>query len=140
MQPADVGNAFYRQPLFTMVRVGALERRDHAKYGGLAVFGEAMVALGHAARNLKVDHAVAQAGAPEHIQNQFFPIDRGAARVDTDGAKRSEEHTSELQSLMRISYAVFCLKKKKLNIKHYKLYYTYNTNIKTANKTKNKIK
>src|SRR3546814_4933423 len=31
--------------------------------------------------------------------------------------KRSEEHTSELQSLMRISYAVFCLKKKKKNIK-----------------------
>src|SRR3546814_5619919 len=30
---------------------------------------------------------------------------------------RSEEHTSELQSLMRISYAVFCLKKKKLNMK-----------------------
>src|SRR3546814_7427190 len=29
------------------------------------------------------------------------------------GAPRSEEHTSELQSLMRISYAVFCLKKKK---------------------------
>src|SRR3546814_2256951 len=29
------------------------------------------------------------------------------------GASRSEEHTSELQSLMRISYAVFCLKKKK---------------------------
>src|SRR3546814_6478665 len=32
-------------------------------------------------------------------------------------APRSEEHTSELQSLMRISYAVFCLKKKKSNIK-----------------------
>src|SRR3546814_5043089 len=31
-------------------------------------------------------------------------------------AIRSEEHTSELQSLMRISYAVFCLKKKKKNI------------------------
>src|SRR3546814_2138394 len=30
-----------------------------------------------------------------------------------EAAKRSEEHTSELQSLMRISYAVFCLKKKK---------------------------
>src|SRR3546814_6737558 len=30
-----------------------------------------------------------------------------------DGNERSEEHTSELQSLMRISYAVFCLKKKK---------------------------
>src|SRR3546814_8900622 len=32
-----------------------------------------------------------------------------------EGARRSEEHTSELQSLMRISYAVFCLKKKKKN-------------------------
>src|SRR3546814_3382159 len=31
---------------------------------------------------------------------------------------RSEEHTSELQSLMRISYAVFCLKKKIITIKH----------------------
>src|SRR3546814_5278449 len=33
--------------------------------------------------------------------------------VDYTCATRSEEHTSELQSLMRISYAVFCLKKKK---------------------------
>src|SRR3546814_9887129 len=33
------------------------------------------------------------------------------------GHRRSEEHTSELQSLMRISYAVFCLKKKKKNTK-----------------------
>src|SRR3546814_2053925 len=35
------------------------------------------------------------------------------SRTSTD--RRSEEHTSELQSLMRISYAVFCLKKKKHN-------------------------
>src|SRR3546814_7675668 len=34
------------------------------------------------------------------------------------GDGRSEEHTSELQSLMRISYAVFCLKKKKTQDKH----------------------
>src|SRR3546814_5231748 len=33
-----------------------------------------------------------------------------------EGEMRSEEHTSELQSLMRISYAVFCLKKKKKNV------------------------
>src|SRR3546814_6429301 len=32
---------------------------------------------------------------------------------------RSEEHTSELQSLMRISYAVVCLKKKKKNLRYY---------------------
>src|SRR3546814_9484687 len=40
---------------------------------------------------------------------------------DADGHAvklRSEEHTSELQSLMRISYAVFCLKKKKKQKKH----------------------
>src|SRR3546814_2372559 len=47
----------------------------------------------------------------------------GAVRIETpDKAERigtlarSEEHTSELQSLMRISYAVFCLKKKKTQI------------------------
>src|SRR3546814_7947853 len=34
------------------------------------------------------------------------------------GYDRSEEHTSELQSLMRISYAVFCLKKKKYSTHH----------------------
>src|SRR3546814_4204845 len=38
--------------------------------------------------------------------------DAGAASP-TSACRRSEEHTSELQSLMRISYAVFCLKKKK---------------------------
>src|SRR3546814_1758668 len=36
-----------------------------------------------------------------------------SATLHDGGAIRSEEHTSELQSLMRISYAVFCLKKKK---------------------------
>src|SRR3546814_9709786 len=37
----------------------------------------------------------------------------GPGDCDHNSAWRSEEHTSELQSLMRISYAVFCLKKKK---------------------------
>src|SRR3546814_8065228 len=39
----------------------------------------------------------------------------GGPRRRFAGRARSEEHTSELQSLMRISYAVFCLKKKKLH-------------------------
>src|SRR3546814_4169533 len=38
---------------------------------------------------------------------------RGARNARGEPGDRSEEHTSELQSLMRISYAVFCLKKKK---------------------------
>src|SRR3546814_5648011 len=41
--------------------------------------------------------------------------ERVARKAEQPG--RSEEHTSELQSLMRISYAVFCLKKKKRTIK-----------------------
>src|SRR3546814_10749928 len=40
--------------------------------------------------------------------------DRANDRAKADHLRRSEEHTSELQSLMRISYAVFCLKKKKI--------------------------
>src|SRR3546814_432149 len=40
--------------------------------------------------------------------------------IEVHLSNRSEEHTSELQSLMRISYAVFCLKKKSQQIKHYK--------------------
>src|SRR3546814_2327758 len=44
-------------------------------------------------------------------QDAFLAIASGDAAM-TLGTSRSEEHTSELQSLMRISYAVFCLKKK----------------------------
>src|SRR3546814_4501935 len=40
-------------------------------------------------------------------------------------AGRSEEHTSELQSLMRISYAVFCLKKKNYSKQNYTLHTLY---------------
>src|SRR3546814_3854240 len=71
-------------------------------------------------------HAVPQ---PAHATACFQPVNRGChyllyravkvAAPHLQGAirgtvrQRSEEHTSELQSLMRISYAVFCLKKKK---------------------------
>src|SRR3546814_2459369 len=41
-----------------------------------------------------------------------------AATLSVAYSLRSEEHTSELQSLMRISYAVFCLKKKKSSTSH----------------------
>src|SRR3546814_3382313 len=47
-------------------------------------------------------------------QERSNPVEiaRNAARQRASASQRSEEHTSELQSLMRISYAVFCLKKK----------------------------
>src|SRR3546814_2415067 len=55
------------------------------------------------------------------MQRLFTHGLRGEPLKDTE---RSEEHTSELQSLMRISYAVFCLKKKTKTTQHYTKLYT----------------
>src|SRR3546814_4020021 len=79
-----------------------------------------LVEVHHAQHRAVGDHA----GALRHVHLADLAIERRAdgQRVHLallfghDGllAIRSEEHTSELQSLMRISYAVFCLKKKKI--------------------------
>src|SRR3546814_4618595 len=54
-------------------------------------------------------------GSVDTMTAQFTQTDRaGKVLTGTLSLKRSEKHTSELQSLMRISYAVFCLKKKKI--------------------------
>src|SRR3546814_7711009 len=59
---------------------------------------------------------------PLVLEDRIFQADDRAAHggiaLDDPVERRSEEHTSELQSLMRISYAVFCLKKKKTPIEH----------------------
>src|SRR3546814_8617272 len=57
-----------------------------------------------------------------HVSARRLPLRRGDPvgqlhRIRTRYRGRSEEHTSELQSLMRISYAVFCLKKKNMKKK-----------------------
>src|SRR3546814_2744110 len=70
--------------------------QDTAVTRRLAGLG-ARIAIGHGADNIKGAGAIVTSTA-----------------VSADNPERSEEHTSELQSLMRISYAVFCLKKKKL--------------------------
>src|SRR3546814_3517249 len=71
-----------------------------------------------------VDHLLAQAGGEALHRRHRFRAGGEAAndlhqrhhrhRVEEMDADRSEEHTSELQSLMRISYDVFCLKTKRL--------------------------
>src|SRR3546814_10817949 len=55
-------------------------------------------------------------GSDVEIHESIANLVHNAINHAGDGC-RSEEHTSELQSLMRISYAVFCLKKKKKNHK-----------------------
>src|SRR3546814_4427190 len=57
-----------------------------------------------------------RAGKDAHrLAGRHLAVEEAAGRHRADhlqGCRRSEEHTSELQSLMRIAYAVFCLKKK----------------------------
>src|SRR3546814_8137898 len=75
-----------------------------------------------------------------------FAFDRSGTKGTLIG--RSEEHTSELQSLMRISYAVFCLKKKTINYRstatkkqnliYIKSNITHNTTIRLYNYTSKK--
>src|SRR3546814_4678358 len=65
------------------------------------------------------EHTGGRAGdaqGPDGVRAQAPALPRGSMKALPHVEVRSEEHTSELQSLMRISYAVFCLKKKKTRI------------------------
>src|SRR3546814_9008765 len=98
-------------PYTTLFRSGrAIPSRRHADAEG----GEHRIAVdrGLECRRKRIARGIASFG---QIDRQ-----RGAA-VHRGGEARSEEHTSELQSLMRISYAVFCLKKKNKRKHTYKL-------------------
>src|SRR3546814_3448426 len=72
----------------------------------------------HARAREIADSAIAAGRAVEAVRAEMLeavfdeqsPEVTGAIAADTPDGERSEEHTSELQSLMRISYAVFCLK------------------------------
>src|SRR3546814_6664446 len=70
-----------------------------------------------ARRDVHLDRRLEAALVPVaagHDMGAVADVERvaGGVRAHPDVVARSEEHTSELQSLMRISYAVFCLKKK----------------------------
>src|SRR3546814_5610557 len=98
------------------VRVAAnAERHDHPVTGPMM---RQFLTVNRSGRPEDVAAMVAFLASEESswISGDTLPLNGGAAAklVLPDLSKmRSEEHTSELQSLMRISYAVFCLKKKK---------------------------
>src|SRR3546814_10042634 len=73
---------------------------------------------GSAFHHIELGPASRRGVAP--LRGTIRHCDRPRLRLKRNGLDRgrSEEHTSELQSLMRISYAVFCLKKKKKNTIH----------------------
>src|SRR3546814_4626453 len=71
------------------------------------------VTAGKGRKVARLDQQRCRAASARRLDNQRAGrARRDAARLDA-GPVRSEEHTSELQSLMRISYAVFCLTKQK---------------------------
>src|SRR3546814_9004854 len=96
-------------------------------------FGSRSRNTGRGKRRRDLGHDVARLGARRaRFCIAFRPISGGAGgyfRLDRQSAaaRRSEEHTSELQSLMRISYAVFCLKKNITYTKSNVLSYNKNT-------------
>src|SRR3546814_5812242 len=70
--------------------------------------------LGHDAKSLMARLPAEQALAKgKSMDDAAEQVSFGYEQVSREEKTRSEEHTSELQSLMRSSYAVFCLKKKK---------------------------
>src|SRR3546814_6295444 len=87
--------------------VGERPRADHADVQFQVV--ELVAVLGDQA-----DAGIGPAGVGAVVLDELALFD--ALRGENFLAQRSEEHTSELQSLMRISYAVFCLKKKNTQV------------------------
>src|SRR3546814_6816521 len=83
---------------------------EHAQADDVAFLDADRLGLGE---GLPVDREIVEDVARNAALAQFVGPGRSPFREHQD-IIRSEEHTSELQSLMRISYAVFCLKKTKL--------------------------
>src|SRR3546814_2380969 len=86
---------------------GPFRRRGRAQNGAYIGSGLLFSRFGEARR-----------APPDHGRGGLAQRKGAPRRGGTADELRSEEHTSELQSLMRISYAVFCLKKKIKNTKH----------------------
>src|SRR3546814_5315120 len=83
---------------------------DQAAGGSVVAFGQLQAVLQDMGGEVERGIDRAEIDHPDHHRDDDLVL-RGLAVFA--GLQRSEEHTSELQSLMRISYAVFCLKKKK---------------------------
>src|SRR3546814_8975663 len=98
--------------LHRAVEPGA-EVHDHPVV--VAGYGHQVVAQGVQALHRKRGEIARSRAAGDDVEAALRIAHHRLAQGEPAADHRSEEHTSELQSLMRISYAVFCLKKKKHN-------------------------
>src|SRR3546814_1779134 len=87
---------------------------DNAATLARAANGPALAASQEAARIARIGYREGKFGQLELLDAERMLAETRLAAIDTRAVYRSEEHTSELQSIMRISYAVFCLNKKRL--------------------------
>src|SRR3546814_9011479 len=88
---------------------------------GVALHGTEVKSLRVGQGSLNEAYAQATKQGEIVLLNAYIPVYLQAHQFNHETRRpRSEEHTSELQSLMRISYAVFCLTKKKKHNKHNK--------------------
>src|SRR3546814_1921697 len=93
----------------------AMPMPDHAMAPGMAM-PDAEATMSSCGGCAGDDGAGMAMGACAALCGSMLALPLGLITLPTLPIERSEEHTSELQSLMRISYAVFCLKKKKTNL------------------------
>src|SRR3546814_2242151 len=118
----EQGGRTVYQVMFNLAEYQARAGRDGYRWDGEAFVGgdinrfwlksEGEGAFGDRLESAEVQALYSRAIGP------YFDLQAGVRQDFGQGPNRSEEHTSELQSLMRISYAVFCLKKKKNNHKN----------------------
>src|SRR3546814_5405036 len=98
-----------------MIRRPPRSTRTDTLFPYTTLFRSRAVAAQHARMHVADQAAESADVAGEHLHRVERALLDGTERFRAgfERIARSEEHTSELQSLMRISYAVFCLKKKK---------------------------
>src|SRR3546814_9223096 len=88
----------------------------------ISILDETQQAIRYSRELERKSHELEETAEKLRRQRAAAPARHDEGRLPQPGqprtAHRSEEHTSELQSLMRISYAVFCLKKKTKKQKH----------------------
>src|SRR3546814_6653204 len=104
-----------RQRALRPVYVGTLKVQMIAEYRGSELSGKVLRIENKGPSEVELTEAMvapASALAVSIAESKLAPGKVTTAYLVSQNGRRSEEHTSELQSLMRISYAVFCLKKK----------------------------
>src|SRR3546814_4962028 len=109
LQPLSLHDAL---PIFTVEQVATVKTGQAIRMGSASENGTEVV-VGTAIMRIGENSRVVSTAVAEKLKTINASLPPDVVIQPVAAKRRSEEHTSELQSLMRNSYAVFCLKKKK---------------------------